>query len=269
MADMFPAENLIANPSVIADGKVTGLQSLPITRNNPVPPLPKKEYEFKNAEYVPYLMEKEGNLEYQTSRDYYDPKTQEFIAWNDKIKKIDDEGNVTIELVPTIGFGTTSKSSSNFNVTEGQRIPLYVANMALDQEIGEKLESVKKYIPDFNKLPPKLRIPMLSSFYRGGLSGSKKTMNLINKGDFIGASKEFLDNNEYRAAKKEGSKSKGVADRMEELSNIFREYGIEQNKTPDKKRIKVSPPKQKPEIKKRASGSTVVKNYNTYEPRSI
>ena len=269
MADMFPAENLIANPSVIADGKVTGLQSLPITRNNPVPPLPQKEYEFKNAEYVPYLMEKEGNLEYQTSRDYYDPKTQEFIAWNDKIKKIDDEGNVTIELVPTIGFGTTSKSSSNFNVTEGQRIPLYVANMALDQEIGEKLESVKKYIPDFNKLPPKLRIPMLSSFYRGSLSGSKKTIDLINKGDFIGASKEFLDNNEYRAAKKKGSNTKGVADRMEELSNIFREYGIEQNKTPDKKRIKVSPPKQKPEIKKRASGSTVVKNYNTYEPRSI
>ena len=35
-------------------------------------------------------------------------------------------------------------------------------------------------------------------------------MNLINKGDFIGASKEFLDNNEYRAAKKEGSNSKGT-----------------------------------------------------------
>jgi GH24 family phage-related lysozyme (muramidase) len=257
MADMFPAENLIANPSVIADGKVTGLQSLPITRNNPVPPLPKKEYEFKNAEYVPYLMEKEGNLAYQTKKGSYDPNTQEFITYLDSVG------------VPTIGYGTTSKSSSKFNVKEGQRIPLYVADMALDQEIDEKLKAVKKYIPDFNKLPPKLRIPMLSSFYRGGLSGSKKTMNLINKGDFIGASKEFLDNNEYRAAKKEGSKSKGVADRMEELSNIFREYGIEQNKTPDKKRIKVSPPKQKPEIKKRASGSTVVKNYNTYEPRSI
>ena len=53
-------------------------------------------------------------------------KHKKFITWNDKIKRV-DEGNVTIELVPTIGFGTTGKSTSGFNVKEGQRIPLYVA----------------------------------------------------------------------------------------------------------------------------------------------
>ena len=65
---------------------------------------------------------------------------------------------------------------------------------------------------------------MLSSFYRGGLSGSSETIKKINKGDFIGAAKEFLDNKEYKKSKKEGT---GVALRMEELSNALRQHGEE------------------------------------------
>ena len=65
---------------------------------------------------------------------------------------------------------------------------------------------------------------MLSSFYRGGLSGSPKTIELINKGDFKKAAKEFLDNKEYKKSKKEGT---GVANRMEELSNALLSYDEE------------------------------------------
>ena len=186
-----------------------------------------EQYEFKHSEYVPYLIGKEGDLSFQASQGKYDPKTQEFIAWNDKIKRVDDEGNVTIELVPTTGFGTTGKSASGFTVKEGQRTPLYVANMALDQEIGEKLKAVNRRIPSFNLLPEKLRVPMLSSFYRGGLSGSPKTIELINKGNFKKAAKEFLDNKEYKESKKEGSDNSGVALRMEELSNALLAYDEE------------------------------------------
>ncbi|HAT67734.1 MAG TPA: hypothetical protein DCS66_24570, partial [Flavobacteriaceae bacterium] len=174
-----------------------------------------KQYQFKNAEYVSDLIRKEGDLEFQATQGKYDPETQEFIAWGDKTSK---------GIVPTIGFGTTPLSSSKFNVKIGQRIPLYVANMALDQEIDEKLKTVNRRIPTFNNLPSKLRIPMLSSFYRGGLSGSSETIKKINKGDFIGAAKEFLDNKEYKKSKKEGT---GVALRMEELSNALRQYGEE------------------------------------------
>ena len=183
-----------------------------------------KQYQFKHDEYVPYLIGKEGDLEFQASQGKYDPETQEFIGWNDEIERMDDKGNVTIELVPTIGFGTTGKSTSGFNVKEGQRTPLYVANMALDQEIDEKLKVVNRRIPIFNNLPAELRIPMLSSFYRGSLSGSPKTIKKINKGDFKGAAKEFLNNKEYRKSKKEGT---GVAPRMEELANVLRQYGEE------------------------------------------
>ena len=100
--------------------------------------------------------------------------------------------------------------------------------MALDQEIGEKLKTVNRRIPSFNILPEKLRVPMLSSFYRGGLSGSPKTIELINKGDFKKAAKEFLDNKEYKKSKKEGT---GVANRMEELSNALLSYDEEIKKS--------------------------------------
>ena len=200
-----------------------------------------KQYQFKHAEYVPYLKKKEGDLEFQTKKGKFDPKTQEFIAWDDIIK--DEEGNV-IDIVPTTGFGTTGRSSSGFNVKTGQRTSLYVADMALDQEIGEKLKAVNKRIPVFNNLPAKLRVPMLSSFYRGGLSGSPETIKLINKGDFIGAAKEFLNNKEYKKAKKEGS---GVADRMEELSNALYEQGLSERK----------------------KGGRVERNPYNYEPRPI
>ena len=174
-----------------------------------------KQYQFKHAEYVPYLKEKEGSLEFQASQGKYDPETQEFIAWPDKTSK---------GVVPTVGFGTTPLSSTGFNVEIGQRVPLYVADMALDQEIEEKLKVVNKHIPVFNSLPKELRIPMLSSFYRGGLSGSPKTIKKINEGDFKGAAKEFLNNAEYRKSKEEGT---GVHLRMEELANVLSEYGKE------------------------------------------
>ena len=108
----------------------------------------------------------------------------------------------------------------------------------------KKLKAVNKRIPVFNNLPAKLRVPMLSSFYRGGLSGSPETIKLINKRDFIGAAKEFLNNKEYKKAKKEGS---GVADRMEELSNALYEQGLSERK----------------------KGGRVERNPYNYEPKPI
>jgi hypothetical protein len=117
-----------------------------------------EQYEFKHLNM--YLIKEVKVYNFQAEIGSYDPQTQEFITYLDSVD------------VPTIGYGTTAKSASGFNVKEGQRIPLYVANMALDQEIGEKLKTVNRRIPSFNILPEKLRVPMLSSFYRGGLSGS-------------------------------------------------------------------------------------------------
>lgn len=77
-----------------------------------------------------------------------------------------------------------------------------------DDQIGEKL---------FDLSPP-VRHEILSSYYRGGLSGSPKAKKLIREGKLTEAATEFLDNDEYRAAKKSGS---GVATRMESLSKVL------------------------------------------------
>ena len=67
-------------------------------------------------------------------------------------------------------------------------------------------------------MQPNTQRQLISSFYRGGITGSPKTLEHIRKGEFEKASKEFLDNDEYRAAVKSGS---GVAPRMENLSKAL------------------------------------------------
>ena len=77
----------------------------------------------------------------------------------------------------------------------------------------------------FDALPRKLQNLVLSSAYRGGITGSPKTNKLIKDGDFIAASAEFLDSDEYRDALLPDAVAPGVAIRMETLSNALREHG--------------------------------------------
>ena len=60
---------------------------------------------------------------------------------------------------------------------------------------------------------------MLGSWYRGSLSGSPKTIRLINEGNYKEASKEFLDNDEYRDPKT----ASGIKKRMEATAKALRE----------------------------------------------
>ena len=96
-----------------------------------------EQYEFKHSEYVPYLIGKEGDLAFQASQGKYDPETQEFIAWNDKIKRIDDKGNVTIELVPTTGFGTTGNNNPLYIIDGVQSTDASVLNTINPSDIAQ------------------------------------------------------------------------------------------------------------------------------------
>ena len=75
------------------------------------------------------------------------------------------------------------------------------------------------YIKNFDSLSNNLKKNIVSSWYRGSLSGSPKTIRLINEGKFKEASIEFLNNAEYKAAVKSGS---GVAKRMEDVANAIK-----------------------------------------------
>jgi len=82
------------------------------------------------------------------------------------------------------------------------------AKMALKEDmIGDK----------FFDLSPDLQGEILSSFYRGMMPDSKKTMAFIREGNFEKAQPEFLDSKDYR----EGAA--GVKKRMEKLSQLLGE----------------------------------------------
>lgn len=127
----------------------------------------------------------------------------------------------------TIGIGTLIGDGSdkalaespyrNANLTEKQaeeiareEVVRKAKMAASDDQLGEV----------FSELSPRLKAQVISGYYRGDLSGSPATKKLIKERRFEEAAKEFLNNEEYRAAKKSGS---GVAPRMEEVAKALRD----------------------------------------------
>ena len=95
-------------------------------------------------------------------------------------------------------------------------------NMPFDKVVNFFEDRTRKLVPDYDNLPQDLQLRLLDSTYRGGLSGSPKTLKLINSGNWDEASKEFLDNNEYRSSKENGT---GVFGRMEDTAAAMKSYG--------------------------------------------
>jgi|TARA_B110000908_G_C10077965_1_gene368199 GH24 family phage-related lysozyme (muramidase) len=98
------------------------------------------------------------------------------------------------EKVPTIGVGQTGEW--------------------MDKSFPEALEHhvnlTRRMIPEFDNLSPELQIELVQATYRGDLGQGIDTRALINAGDFTGAAKEFLNNDNYR----EESTSQQIQDRM-------------------------------------------------------
>ena len=130
----------------------------------------------------------------------------EFVPKAKKITK--DEKELTI------GYGHYGA-----DVKPGQTITREEADILLDKDIQKRMPKIIKAIPKFNNLSENLRKNIVSSWYRGSLSGSPKTIELINQGKFKEAAKEFLNNNEYRnAVERERA---GIRPRMEATSKAL------------------------------------------------
>jgi len=111
----------------------------------------------------------------------------------------DDKGRLSV------GYGTIGQPGQV--VTEEQ------ARQAAENHIRTVvLPQARKAIPQFDSLPENVRIAIVNGWYRGDMGGSPKTLALINEGRWAEAADEYLDHDEYRAAKASGS---GVAARME------------------------------------------------------
>lgn len=97
------------------------------------------------------------------------------------------------------------------------------ANGIPDDKIDEllKVDKEKAYtrakdlIPGIDSLSQSRQEAIINMSFRGSLGGSPKTVKLINKGKWEEASKEFLDNDEYKNA------SKGIKDRFDANANAL------------------------------------------------
>lgn len=112
----------------------------------------------------------------------------------------------------TIGYGNYGQ-----NVQPGDTMSEEQASAQLQGNIDTRLAAINKAIPGFNNYPLEARQHLLGSWFRGSLSGSPATIGLLNDGKFEEASKEFLNNNEFRT-----TPLRGVRNRMQDTANAMK-----------------------------------------------
>lgn len=118
----------------------------------------------------------------------------------------------------TIGYGHYGK-----NVKPNQTITKEDAEKLLQKDIADRLVAIRKAIPSFDNLSTKLQVEIGQSWFRGGMSGSPETIKLINAGNFEAASKEFLNNYEYKNARALGRA--GIIPRMNAVAAALKSEG--------------------------------------------
>ena len=93
------------------------------------------------------------------------------------------------------------------------------ANKLLQQDLKDiYVPEAKKFIPELDRLNPEAQSAVVGMKYRGSLDDSPNTRDLLNQGKFPEAAKEFLDNEEYRESKRQGT---GVHKRMEKYADAL------------------------------------------------
>tara|TARA_R100000234_G_scaffold64215_1_gene39065 strand:+ start:146 stop:1216 length:1071 start_codon:yes stop_codon:yes gene_type:complete len=136
---------------------------------------------------IPFMKEQEGSIKYQTNiSKTFDPTTNEFIAYKDKVS-----GKLTI------GYGHTQ------NVKPGDRISIQEANQLLRTDIKTNATKVNtllkerygKTLPEFNEAGKFLLIDMAFNIGPEGLTnketGWKKMINGLVNNDWVTVSQEY------------------------------------------------------------------------------
>ncbi len=115
-------------------------------------------------------------------------------------------------------------TGNNYNAVVSGRIPLSETQMMqlFKYDVQSKIAAARGKIRGYDKLPSFVKNAVVDGFFRGDLSGSPNTLELMNQGNWAAAAREYLNNDEYRTSKSEGT---GVAPRMERNAAMFAAYG--------------------------------------------
>lgn len=119
-------------------------------------------------------------------------------------------------------FAEEQKTNPNFstNVLSGKtKLTTDQADKLLKRDVATRIPQVKKLIPKFDTLSHELQSQLASEHFRGMLGKSPKAVQMINSGDFYGASNEYLNAKDYRESVKQKT---GIAQRMKNLSDVLK-----------------------------------------------
>ena len=116
----------------------------------------------------------------------------------------------------TIGYG-------RYGAKEGLTVNKEEAEQMLLEDIESRIPEVIRAIPKFDTFSDELQQALFYEWFRGSLVQSIKTRKLINAGKFSEAAKEFLNNDEYRNAKK--NKRSGVISHFELTAKLLNKEG--------------------------------------------
>lgn len=119
----------------------------------------------------------------------------------------------------TIGHGHTGRYAK-----PGASMTEEMADKVLrEEDYPSHLKRIADMVPGFNQLPIDVAVQMAQSAFRGGITGSPDTVDFINERNFGKASEEFLDHDEYRNAKRTGTRA-GIVPRMDNFSRTLKDH---------------------------------------------
>jgi GH24 family phage-related lysozyme (muramidase) len=126
--------------------------------------------------------------------------------------------------IPTIGVGHKIRPGEDFSggITREEALRLF------SEDLQERLSVTKSLFPAFDSYPNSVKVALLDGVFRGDHKRSYRTTKLINAGNWIEASKEYLRHNDYYESLKEKT---GVAGRMEGNAKRMYDYGKQLQKT--------------------------------------
>lgn len=119
-------------------------------------------------------------------------------------------------------FSEEQKTNPNFgsDVLSGKtKLTMDQADKLLKRDVTARIPGVKKLVPKFDTFSPELQAELASEHFRGMLGKSPKAVQMINRGDFSGASSEYLNAQDYRESVKNKT---GIAGRMKKLSDTLK-----------------------------------------------
>ena len=114
----------------------------------------------------------------------------------------------------TIGYGHLIKTNEEYKKYKNKTLSDEQMEQILSVDVAEKIKKAQALFPKFNQYNDEFKMVLLNGIFRGDVSGSPKTIALINAGEYKQAAKEYLNHGDYVAASKPDAKDKGVAIRM-------------------------------------------------------